>query len=71
MHAPILTLLVPSRLKRETRAALRFALRNPELTLVTLGKEFEGTDPIRLMVGRFEPSFVTKDTFPDTTKTCV
>ena len=71
MQLPILTLLVPSRLKRETRAALRFALRNPELALVTLGEEFEGTDPIRLMVGRFEPKFLTRDTLSECANTCV
>ena len=71
MQSPILTLLVPSRLKRETRAALRFALRNPELAVTTLGQEFEGTDPIRLMVGRFEPKFITADVLGESDKTCI
>lgn len=71
VQTPILTLLIPSRLKRETRAALRFALRNPLLDLKTLGAEFEGTDPIRLMVGRFDIRSITPDLTKELANTCV
>lgn len=70
-HSPILTLVVPSRLRRETRAALRFALRNESLSLKTLGQEFEGVDPIRLMVGKFEPKHLNHDELADTNNSCL
>ena len=41
------------------------------LDLKTLGAEFEGTDPIRLMVGRFDIRSITPDLKKELPNTCV
>ena len=47
----MLTLVTPSRLTPATRDSLRFPLRNDNLTLLQLGEEQAGSDPVRLAVG--------------------
>ena len=52
----MLTLVTPSRLTPATRDSLRFPLRNDNLTLLQLGEEQAGSDPVRLAVGRLNSS---------------
>lgn len=66
-----LTLVTPSRLYPETRDSFRFALRNPNLTLVQLGQESTGADPVRLAVGRLDGPLLADGKFVELVDTSV
>ena len=61
----MLTLVTPSRLTPATRDSLRFPLRNDNLTLLQLGEEQAGSDPVRLAVTGLEQQFFSNQQFAE------